>query len=72
MAYRVCRFCREVDADLIYYRLRCYAHAQCYYDATGVEGLKALPKWKLMSFPYKIIKHAGLLDYLGFSGLEVR
>jgi hypothetical protein len=66
--YRTCRFCHKYvgTRDLVYYRLRCYAHPQCLFDAKGVEGLRALPYWMLREqVPYRLLKLAGLIDTTG-------
>lgn len=66
MHLQTCRFCHEttLSGGFIQYALRTSACPRCFLQHKGVEGLRALPLWKLEAFPAIVAFDAGMLPDL--------
>lgn len=54
-----CRFCDEASEPQVHYSTRHYAHFACYLNAG--KKLGDLHAWQVRQFPYRLLKHHGLL-----------
>jgi len=73
MSLETCQFCERWNKDAqpkgrasplrwpfakVKYGVRHYAHAECYVERRGLEGLRP---WQIEQLPYQLLKHHNLL-----------
>ena len=61
---RTCRICRRQGHHLFRYGTRQYAHARCFLERHGCEGLAQLDHDSLTSFPAVVAAESGILSKL--------